>query len=166
MYKLLIAEGNGEFRQMLAQSLSREFTVRSCADGEAAEQLLLQFRPDLLVLDLMLPGIDGITLLHRMRQANICPTVLATLAYQSPFIHCALEKYGVAYYKMFSDDIQSLVNSLWEGLKTENSTELWVHITSITIVVAVLGYSGWNIYIKKKRSKFYRQRDKENKAKA
>lgn len=108
MYKLLIAEGNGEFRQILAQSLSREFTVRSCADGEAAEQLLLQFRPDLLVLDLMLPGIDGITLLHRMRQANICPTVLATLAYQSPFIHCALEKYGVAYAVMKPCDAGAL----------------------------------------------------------
>lgn len=74
-----------------------------------------------------------------------------------------MEKYGVAYYKMFSPEIQDLVNGLWEELKTENSTELWIHITSITIVVAVLGYTVWNIYIKKKRSKFYRQRDKENK---
>ena len=74
-----------------------------------------------------------------------------------------MEKYGVAYYKMFSDDIQALVNNLWEGLKTENSTEMWVHITSITIVVAVLSYTTWNIYIKKKRSKYYRLRDKQNK---
>lgn len=77
-----------------------------------------------------------------------------------------MEKYGVAYYKMFTDDIQSLVNSLWEGLKTENSTELWVHITSITIVVGVLSYAIYGVYIKKKRSRDYRMRDKANKKKA
>ena len=77
-----------------------------------------------------------------------------------------MEKYGVAYYKMFSDDIQSLVNTLWEGLKTENSTELWVHITSIAIVVGVLSYAIYGVYIKKKRSKDYRLRDKMNKKKA
>jgi hypothetical protein len=64
---------------------------------------------------------------------------------------------------MFSEDIQALVNTLWEGLKTENSTELWVHITSITIVVGVLSYASYNVYIKKKRSRDYRLRDKMNK---
>ena len=76
-----------------------------------------------------------------------------------------MEKYGVAYYKMFSEDIQALVNTLWEGLKTENSTELWVHITSITIVVGVLSYASYSVYIKKKRSRDYRLRDKINKKK-
>jgi hypothetical protein len=64
---------------------------------------------------------------------------------------------------MFSEDIQALVNTLWEGLKTENSTELWVHITSITIVVGVLSYASYSVYIKKKRSRDYRLRDKMNK---
>ena len=77
-----------------------------------------------------------------------------------------MKKNGVAYYKMFSPEIQELVNGKWEELKTENSTELWVHIASITIVVAVLGYTVWNIYIKKKRSKDYRLRDKQKKAKS
>lgn len=84
--------------------------------------------------------------------------------------------YGTAdietsYYHSFSneevygDDMQMYVNGLWEQLKTETKVELWVHITSITIVVALLGFCSYNIYIKKKRSKFYRLRDKE-KAKA
>lgn len=60
-----------------------------------------------------------------------------------------------------SINIQSHVNALWESLKTENSTELWVHITSAAIVAAVIGYALYSSYIKKKRSKFYRERDKE-----
>lgn len=74
-----------------------------------------------------------------------------------------MEKYGVAYYKMFSEEIQAHVNTLWEGLKTENSTELWVHITSIAIVVGVLSYAIYDLYIKKKRSRDYRLRDKNKK---
>ena len=65
------------------------------------------------------------------------------------------------YYKDESIDIQTHVTSLWETLKTENSTELWIHITSIVIVAGVLGFAIYSTYIKKKRSKFYRDRDRE-----
>ena len=63
----------------------------------------------------------------------------------------------------FDDDMQQHVNNLWEQLKTETAVELWVHISSITIVVVVLAACSYGIYIKKKRSKFYRSRDKEAK---
>ena len=66
-------------------------------------------------------------------------------------------------YKISPDgvDIQTHVNELWESLKTENSTEAWIHVTSITIVVGVLGFAIQTTYVKKKRSKFYRDRDRE-----
>ena len=57
--------------------------------------------------------------------------------------------------------MQMYVNGLWEQLKTETAVELWVHISSITIVVALLALCSYNIYIKKKRSSFYRNRDKK-----
>lgn len=74
-----------------------------------------------------------------------------------------------SYYHSFSneeiygEDMQQYVNGLWEQLKTETDVELWVHISSITIVVALVGFCSYSIYIKKKRSKFYRNRDKETK---
>lgn len=69
------------------------------------------------------------------------------------------------FYKDASINIQSHVNSLWESLKTENSTELWVHVSSAVIVIGVLGYAIYSSHIKKKRSKFYRERDKALRAK-
>ena len=63
-------------------------------------------------------------------------------------------------YKSFSPEIQEYVNSLWESLKTENSTELWVHILSGVIVVGVVGLAVYTIYMRKKRSKHYRMRDR------
>jgi hypothetical protein len=82
--------------------------------------------------------------------------------------------YGVAedmaysyspYYRSFDPEIQAYVNTLWEGLKTENSTELWVHITAAVITASVIGLSIYSIYVKRQRSKSYRKRDKELKLK-
>ena len=72
-------------------------------------------------------------------------------------------KFNPAYENFYKDDtvdIQAHVNTLWESLKTENSTEPWIHVTSITIVVGVVALASYNIYIKKKRSRDYRMRDK------
>ena len=76
----------------------------------------------------------------------------------SPYYHSFsnAEKYG--------EDMQQYVNGLWEQLKTETDVEIWVHVSSITIVVVLLAACSYSIYVKKKRSKFYRQRDKEAKA--
>jgi spermidine/putrescine transport system substrate-binding protein len=63
-------------------------------------------------------------------------------------------------YESFSPEIQAHVNTLWESLKTENATEAWVHVVCLAIVVGVVSLAGYNIYIKKKRSKDYRMRDK------
>ena len=63
-----------------------------------------------------------------------------------------------ACYRSFSSDIQTRVNTLWENLKIHGSTELWVHITSIGIIVLVIGYALYDMYIKKKRSRHYRNR--------
>ena len=65
------------------------------------------------------------------------------------------------FYHAFSPEIQAYTNSLWEQLKTENSTELWVHISSFVIVGGLCTYAGYVLYIKKKRSRDYRMRDKQ-----
>ena len=69
-------------------------------------------------------------------------------------------KYGTTSYKSFTPEIQAYVNTLWEELKTENSTEIWVHIFTFVIVGAVLTLAIYSTYTKKTRSKDYRTRDK------
>ena len=73
------------------------------------------------------------------------------------------KKFGTTCYRSFSETIQAHVNTLWESLKTENSTELWIHITTIVIVVAVLTLAIYTVVIEKMRSKDYRLRDKMKK---
>jgi DNA-binding response OmpR family regulator len=45
------------------------FSVQTAADGEAALKLLETFRPDLILLDVLLPGVDGIALCRQLRAA-------------------------------------------------------------------------------------------------
>lgn len=60
------------------------------------------------------------------------------------------------YYHNFTPEIQEYVNGLWENLKTESAIELWVHIVSGVIVVAVIALCVATTVLRKKRSRHYR----------
>ena len=68
-----------------------------------------------------------------------------------------------ACYKSFTSKTQEDVNKLWETLKTESATALWIHVVCITIVAGVVGLAVYTTVIKKKRSKHYRMRNKAQK---
>ena len=76
-------------------------------------------------------------------------------------------KFGTSCYRNFTPEIQSRINTLWENLKLADSTEPWIHVVSISITSVVIFIALYSTYIKKKRSKIYRLRDKNDaKAKA
>ena len=89
--KLLIAEGTEDFRAALTDSLRGAFHLRECGDGNLAMEMLRRFQPDILVLDLMLPGLDGISLLQMAAAAGIRPMVLATTRFVSDYVLEAIE---------------------------------------------------------------------------
>ena len=66
-------------------------------------------------------------------------------------------------YEDFTDDIQTKVNKNWEELKLYVSTEAWVHVLTVLILVSVVTLAVYTTYIKKKRSRNYRLRDKQKK---
>ncbi len=80
MTKVLLAEDDPAIADPLARALRREgYDVDVCADGESAlEQALLQ--PDLLVLDLGLPKMDGLEVCRRLRQEGSSVPVLVLTA--------------------------------------------------------------------------------------
>ncbi len=95
MPKLLIADYNDEFRQALARTAGESCIVRSCATGAQALELMHSFRPDVLVLDLMLPELDGIGLLQRVAQLDQCPAVIALSYFTSPYVSATLSRLDV-----------------------------------------------------------------------
>ena len=71
------------------------------------------------------------------------------------------ELFGTTCYKNFTPEIQTRVNTLWENLKLADSTEAWIHVVAILIVVLVVALAVYTTYVKKRRSRDYRMRDKE-----
>ena len=69
--------------------------------------------------------------------------------------------YNPCYQSLDTLSMNDQVNTLWESLKTENSTEMWVHISCGIIIVSVLALAIYNTAIRKWRSKDYRKRDRE-----
>ena len=97
MLKILIADAGEEFRKSLAERLRGEFEVRSCREGMETLETVRSYRPDLLVLDLMLPGLDGISLLHQLREEGLKPVVLATTRLLNVYVQEAAERLEVDY---------------------------------------------------------------------
>ncbi|NLH82924.1 MAG: response regulator [Phyllobacteriaceae bacterium] len=76
---LLVVEDDDDIRVLLTTFLEREgFAVRSVADATAMDRVLAEAVPDLVVLDLMLPGEDGLSICRRLRAAGRMPILMLT----------------------------------------------------------------------------------------
>lgn len=76
---LLLIEDDDAIRTALELSLSRQgHRVVTAATGEDGLKLLREQRPDLIVLDVMLPGIDGFEVCRRIRRTDQLPIILLT----------------------------------------------------------------------------------------
>ncbi len=92
---VLVIEDDPEIRELLAFSFSKEgWRVLMAEDGEKGLALLESERPDCLVLDIMLPGIDGLEVLRRVRSARVplrLPVIMTTARGEDADVVAALE---------------------------------------------------------------------------
>lgn len=66
---ILIVEDEAEIAQLIQLYLEKEgFSCRVCRDGMAAIEIFQEQKPDLIILDLMIPGLDGLEVCARIRQ--------------------------------------------------------------------------------------------------
>ena len=76
---ILIVDDDAETRSLLSEYLHRQgYRVTTAADGKAMRGTLETARPDLIVLDLMLPGADGLELCRDLRSRSNVPVIMLT----------------------------------------------------------------------------------------
>lgn len=67
--EILIVEDEAEIADLIHLYLEKEgFSCRTCRDGITALQIFAEQKPDLIILDLMIPGLDGLEVCARIRQ--------------------------------------------------------------------------------------------------
>ena len=95
MQTLLIADGSESYVAMLTDELGAQFEIRTCADGQEALELLPLYQPDILILNLMLPYVDGLTVLQK--SAFRPSLILATTMHMSAYVEQAVHALDVDY---------------------------------------------------------------------
>ena len=77
--KILLVEDEPSLQKMLTHALEREgFQVQVAGDGEAALEAFKTYEPHLIVLDIMLPKLDGTEVIRRIRAQSDVPVIMLT----------------------------------------------------------------------------------------
>jgi AmiR/NasT family two-component response regulator len=97
--RVVIAEDEALIRLDLAEMLAEEGydVVGQAGDGEAAIELAMRHRPDLVVMDVKMPKLDGIAAASQIAQARIAPVVMLTAFSQRELVERARDSGAMAY---------------------------------------------------------------------
>jgi two-component system, response regulator PdtaR len=97
--RVVIAEDEALIRLDLAEMLVEEGydVVAQAGDGESAVELAEQHRPDLVVLDVKMPRLDGITAAQRIASQRLAPVVILTAFSQRDLVERARDAGAMAY---------------------------------------------------------------------
>jgi len=77
--RVLIIEDDEGILRVLRRALNYEnYQVEMATDGETGLTLAREWRPDLIILDLMLPGMDGLEVTQRLRMDGNIPILMLT----------------------------------------------------------------------------------------
>ena len=124
--RLLLVEDDPAMRTTLLRALTRlGWSVDLCADGSAAVAQWQQSRPDVVLLDLSLPGLDGLHVLAQARQSGLSTPVLiltarGTVGDRILGLNAGADDYLPKPFDL--DELEARVRALLR--RSENSVEL------------------------------------------
>jgi len=95
LQRIVHVEGDESIRAIAKVALERigNFTLLSCASGSEALEKTTQFAPDMILLDVMMPGIDGPTTLKKLREQMDLTEVAIV------FMTAKVQSTEIEYYK-------------------------------------------------------------------
>jgi len=115
---ILIAEDEKSARTSLAALLEGEgYAVLTAGDGDAALGMILERRPDLALLDIRMPGLDGLGVLARLREAGCESAVIVMTAFGTSATAIQAMKLGAFDYVTKPLDIAEVVIMIERGLE-------------------------------------------------
>lgn len=96
MKHLLLVEPSEVFRSALVHLLDKKYRLTACGNGETALELLRELRPDILLIDLELPGLEGLEVL-RLGSGHMPQIILALTGFISPYVQQRAKDLGISY---------------------------------------------------------------------
>ncbi len=106
--KILIVEDTASIRGSLMEILAMaDYTTYGAASGEEGEKMAEQFKPNLVLTDLKLPGIDGIEVIKRVKALNENTPCIVMTAYAT--IETAVEAMKVGAYTYLTKPVKKKI---------------------------------------------------------
>lgn len=111
---ILLADAGEEFRAMLRDEIEKtgEFSVVLAGDGNEVLDLMQTHHVDVLILDAVLPRIDGLTVLRRLTERESAPTAIMISAFISDPVLSEAAELGVAYFLPKPFEVSALLDKV------------------------------------------------------
>ena len=117
-YSVLIVDDEEELVTTIAERLQiRGIKAQTATDGETALKMIEADPPQVVVLDVMMPGIGGIEILQRMNAQNLKIPVILLTGYGSTEQGMEGMKLGAFDYLMKPCDLNNLIGKIQEAVK-------------------------------------------------
>lgn len=94
---LMVIDSCDDFRAAVCHELTDDYSIHQYSTGTEALEAIATLRPDAIVVDLILAGIDGISLLHEIRKMGIWPKVLVTTRLLNDYVASCIAKLDIGY---------------------------------------------------------------------
>lgn len=106
---VLVVEDNDDLRKFLDQTLSKQFKILTAANGEEGLEMALEHSPDLILSDIMMPKMNGIEMLDKLKNDVLTSHIPVVLLTAKASVESQIEAltYGADYYisKPFSTEL-------------------------------------------------------------
>jgi DNA-binding response OmpR family regulator len=116
MTKIVVADDDRMFRKAAETTLRRQgYVVATASDGEEALQLIRSERPDIIVLDLIMPKLQGFDVLQVLKQDSLTsaiPVIVLSSLTQEQDKQEALDLGAVAYFNKSTFSLGELVKQV------------------------------------------------------
>lgn len=124
MLRLLIVDDQKGIRRLLTEVfLEYGYEIDSCANGIKALEVIPEFKPDLIIMDVKMPGMNGIDVLKKLRETDKDIRVIMMTAYGDQHYINQAETLGVARFLIKPFDLNELKEQVEEILQDK---KFWV----------------------------------------
>ncbi len=154
--KILIVDDDSNIAELISLYLTKEcFDTQTAEDGQTALEAVTDFRPDLMLLDIMLPGMNGYDVLRELRKTSNLPVIMLS-AKGEIFDKVLGLELGADDYVMKPFDTKELIARIKAVLRryatgTAATEESSIPKECVTYPHLVINLTDYSVYYHKKR---------------